>query len=231
MTDEALTERRQEAAARLKQRLRVFRARANHALAAKRSEVADVQRLAFHLRHQEELRAGRRTRDQHLFAHGSNAEVGSYLDVDQYALRGLEANFDLYVLWLAQAFLMGGATTRAEALRIIFSDPDRNAYCIQEGLAVSWNYASALRAAETAEFRVRDDQDPRKRWRNAAVTERQLWDIRLIEDRLGISAPARLRRGTAHDWIELHGGHPDFWNPPPRPLEWKLPGANDAGGS
>lgn len=219
--DRLLLERREEISSRLKERLAILRQRANLALDAKKLQVAELRRLEFHLRQQELQRQGSRTRDQRLFAHGSNAEVGGYLDVDEYAVRGLEANFDLYAYWMAQAFLKAGSASRADALRVIFDDPARFDFCFREGLAVSWHFASERRAEETAAFRQRDAEDFQKRWRKKTVTARQRWDIGLIEMRLGIRAPARLRRGSAHDWIEMHGGHPDFWVPPERP-EWKL---------
>lgn len=199
----------------------ILRRRANQALDAKKLQLAEAGRLEFHLRQKEQQRKGSRTRNQRLFAHGSNAEVGGYWEVDEYAVRGLEANFDLYAYWMAQAFLSYGCASRAEALGLIFEDAKRFEYCRREGLAVSWQFASARRAQETAEFRQRDAEDPHQRWRAKPVTARQEWDIRLIEERLAIRRPSTLRRGSGHDWIEKYGGHPDFWTPPERP-EWDL---------
>ena len=206
----------------LKERLSVLRARANAAIARLRPEAAEKERVAFHARQQELMRAEKRGRNQKLFAHGSNAEVGGYLDLDQYAIRGLEAHGHLYGYWMAQAALLSGGTTRADLLRCIFSDPRRLDYCVRLGLAISWEFARAARARETAEFLARDAEDRRKLWRKREVTPLQRYDIRLIEMRLGIEAPKQLRRGTAHDWIAEKGGHPDFWTAPERPPEWKI---------
>ena len=206
----------------LKERLSVLRARANAAIARTRPEAAEKDRIAFHARQQELMRAEKRGRNQKLFAHGSNAEVGGYLDLDQYAIRGLEALGQLYAYWMAQAALLSGGTTRADLLRCIFSDPRRLDYCVRLGLAISWEFARDVRARETAEFLARDAEDRRKLWRKREVTPLQRYDIHLIEMRLGIEAPKKLRRGTAHDWIAEMGGHPDFWAAPERPLEWKI---------
>jgi hypothetical protein len=208
--------------AALKERQSLLRARANAALARYRPEAAEKERIAFHARQQELMRAGKRERNQKLFAHGSNAEVGAYLELDQYAIRGLEAHGFLYGYWMAQAALLSGGTTRADLLRCIFSEPRRFDYCVKLGLVISWHFARAARAAETADFLKRDARDVRKLWRRRPVTPMQRYDIHLIETRLGIDAPDNLRRGTAHDWIAEKGGHPDFWTAPERPPDWKI---------
>lgn len=213
---------RREATRRLRQVLATLRRVADRAVRAQAAKVEDYERIAFHERQQREMREQRRTRNQKLFAHGSNAEVGGYLDLDQYAIRGLEANVALYALWMANAVLQTGASTRAEILKCIFADEKRFSYCFTEGLAISWQFAKEARDKETAEFLSRDAGDTRKRWRSKPVTSLQRYDIDLIELRLGIKAPARLRRGSAHDWIAQYGGHPDFWMAPERPPEWKL---------
>lgn len=215
-------EERARMAAALKERMSLLRARSNAAIERQRAAAAEKDRIAFHARQQELMRAGTRGRNQQLFAHGSNAEVGGYLDLDQYALRGLEAHGHLYGYWMAQAALMSGGTNRADLLRCIFSDPRRLDYCVKLGLAISWEFARDARARATADFLAHDADDLRKVWRKRQVTPLQRYDIHLIEMRLGIEAPKKLRRGTAHDWIAKMGGHPDFWTPPARPPEWKI---------
>jgi hypothetical protein len=185
-------------------------------------KIGEAERIAFHARQQELIRAGKRNRNQQLFAHGSNAEVGDYLDLDQYAIRGLEAHGPLYAYWMAQAALMSGGKCRSDLLRCIFSNQARRDYCANLGLVISWHFARAARERETAEFLARDAEDLRKLWRKKPVTSRQRYDILLIEARLKIAAPANLRRGTAYDWIAAHGSHPDFWNAPARPPEWHI---------
>jgi hypothetical protein len=215
-------EERARVSAALKDRMSLLRARSNAALERSRPRAAEKERIAFHARQQELMRAGTRGRNQQLFAHGSNAEVGGYLDLDQYAIRGLEAHGHLYGYWMAQAALLNGGMTRAGLLRCIFSDPVRMDYCVKLGLAISWEFARAARARATADFLAHDAGDPRKLWRKRQATPLQRYDIHLIEMRLGIEAPTNLRRGTAHDWIAKMGGHPDFWIPPARPPEWKI---------
>jgi hypothetical protein len=215
-------EERARTASALKERLSLLRARANAAIAGRNAELGEKERIAFHARQQELMRSQKRSRNQRLFAHGSNAEVGGYLDLDQYALRGLEAHGSLYAYWIAQAALLTSAATRADLLNCIFSDTERLDYCVKLGLAISWEFAREARARETAEFRARDADDPRKLWRKRTVTALQRYDIQLIETRLGIEDPKRLRRGTAHDWIAAKGGHPDFWTAPSRPPEWRI---------
>jgi hypothetical protein len=208
--------------AALKERLSLLRARSNAAIEHSRPVAAEKERIAFHARQQELMREGKRGRNQLLFAHGSNAEVGGYLDLDQYAVRGLQANGLLYAYWMAQAALLSEGATLADLLRCIFSDPARFDYCVKLGLVISWHFARDARAAETADFLSRDAQDVRRRWRKRSATEMQRYDIDLIEKRLGIKAPENMRRGAAHDWIAEKGGHPDFWAEPERPPEWKI---------
>lgn len=215
-------EERAQMSSALKERLSLLRARSNATIARSRPAAAEKERIAFHVRQQKLMRAKKRGRSQELFAHGSNAEIGGYLELDQYAIRGLEAHGHLYGYWMAQAALLSGGTTRADLLRCIFSDPRRLDYCVKLGVAISWEFARAGRARETADFLARDAQDRRKLWRKQEVTPLQRYDIDLIEMRLGIEAPKKLRRGTAHDWIAEKGGHPDFWTAPERPPGWKI---------
>lgn len=221
-SSDARAERLLEASRLIKERLALLRGQANRALSARRADLADLKRIEFHQRQKELMRNDTRERNQRLFAHGSNAEVGGYYDLDEYAVRGLEAHGDLYAYWMAEAALRTRAANRAELLRCIFSDAERLDFCVQEGLAVSWYFASEARAEETAAFLDRDAPDLAKKWRKKPVTARQRYDIQLIEARLKASAPSNLRRGSAHDWIALNGGHPDFWEAPKRPPEWKL---------
>ena len=75
-------EERARMSAALKERMSLLRARSNAAIERQRAATAEKDRIAFHARQQELMRAGTRGRNQQLFAHGSNAEVGGYLDLD-----------------------------------------------------------------------------------------------------------------------------------------------------
>jgi len=202
--------------------LRQLRARLKLASAAAMLKAGELERVAFHERQQRLIREGSRTRNQKLFAHGSNAEHGDYLEIDQYAVRGLEAHPDLYAFWMAKAASAIIAENRGDLLRCVFSDERRQNFCVAEGLRVSWGFTRKQRAAETAEFKGRQESGNHQQWRKLPRTSFQDWMIDLIERRGEFNAPAGMRRGKAHDWIAFHDGHPDFWAPPARYPDWEL---------
>lgn len=202
--------------------LRGVRARLKLARAAAELKAGDLQRLAFHERQQRMMRENSRTRNQQLFAHGSNAELGDYIGVDQYAVRGLEAQPDLYVLWMASAASAIVANSRGDLLRHIFADQRRLDFCVAEGLRVSWEFSRSGRARDTANFKERQKAGTVRQWRKLPRTSFQDWMIELIERRGGFKAPSGMRRGKAYDWIAFHDGHPDFWTPPASYPEWEL---------
>jgi hypothetical protein len=202
--------------------LRQIRARLKLAHAAAKLKAGELERVAFHERQQRLVRENSRTRNQQLFAHGANAEIGDYLEVDQYAVRGLEAHPDLYALWMASAASAIVANSRGDLLRHIFADPRRLEFCVSEGLRTSWEFARARRVRETTEFKERQKAGTTAKWRKLPRQSFQDWMIELIERRGEFKAPAGMRRGKAYDWIAFHDGHPDFWTPPTSYPEWEL---------
>lgn len=202
--------------------LRQVRARLKLAGASAKLKAGNLERVAFHERQQRLVRENNRTRNQKLFAHGSNAELGDYELLDQYAVRGLEAHPDLYVLWMASAASVVMAKSRGDLLRCIFSEPLRRDFCVSEGLRVSWEFSRGRRVRDTADFKQRQQDGTHRPWRKLPRTSFQDWMIELIERRGRFKAPAGMRRGKAYDWISFHDGHPDFWAPPARYPEWEL---------
>lgn len=64
-------------------------------------------------------------------------------------------------------------------------------------------------AAEAAEFRKwQQSNSEANGWRSKRMTRQQAMLIMRMQTALGIDAPTDLNRGTAHDWIEQHGGNP-----------------------
>jgi hypothetical protein len=196
-----------------------LRARVKIMAAAAATRLAEADRLAFHVRQESLRRTGQRTRNNLLFAHGSNAEKGGYLDLPDLAILGLEHHGPLYALWIA---ISAGEVTgsRGAYLDHIFSCPRRLAWCQSEGARVAWHWSKALRDEQSSEFEERDRQGTLGAWRKLHVSEKQHYLIALICQRRGIRAPVRLRRGTAYEWIRAQGGHPDYWQPPVRLPDW-----------
>lgn len=197
-----------------------LRARVRIMKAAAAVREGDAERLSFHVRQENIRRTNSRTRNNKLFAHGSVAEKGGYVDLDDLAILGLEHHGPLYAYWVAISAgeVAGG---RGEYLANIFSCHKRLAWCHSEGARVAWAWAKALRDEQTAEFEARDRAGTLGDWRKLPASARQHYLIALICRRLGVDAPQRLRRGTAYEWIKLRGGHPTFWQPPDRLPDWE----------
>jgi hypothetical protein len=177
--------------------------------------------IAAHIRQQAAIRDESRTRDNLIYAFGSIVERGGYLELDDYAIAGLEHHGDLYALWLSQAALLNAAArTRGDLLRIVFADLERLTWCRAEGARLAWEHAAHAREADTAQFLERQARGGRAYWRKEPVTARQTYMMTLISVRGGFAIPSGLRRGTAHDWIAANGGHPNFWTPPEAPPRW-----------
>lgn len=200
----------------LKARVQILKAAAD-------LQVGDAERVAFHVRREAERRNGQRTRNNLLFAHGSNAEVGGYLDVDDLALCGLEASGDLYALWVGLAACAMPGASRGELIRLVFRDPARVDWCRKEGARVRWHFAKAAYDAELEVWRTKTvAKDQLAAWRKNPPTERQAYMVALICARADLPVPPLMRRGRTHDWIEEHGGAPRFWEAPPPPEEWSV---------
>jgi hypothetical protein len=183
---------------------------------AEQIRLGELKTIAAHARQAKQVAEGAHTVANRVYAHGAIAERGGYLNIDDYALAGLEAHGDLYALWIATTAAANPSSDRGGLLRIIFADPRRHAWCRAEGARLAWEFAKAAREKETALFHARQARGS-KHWRKNAVTEFQFYMISLIEVRGGFRAPNNLNCGRAHDWIAQVGGHPDFWAPPAGP--------------
>lgn len=200
----------------LQRYIRSLRARLLVLEQAEKIRHGELKTIAAHARQAKQVAEGSRSVANKVYAHGAIAERGGYLDIDDYAIAGLEANGDLYALWIATAAATNIPSDRGGLLRIILANPRRHAWCRAEGARLAWEFAKAARDRETALFNARQARGT-KHWRKNAVTEFQHYLITLIEVRGGFRAPANLNCGRAHDWIAINGGHPNFWAPPPRP--------------
>lgn len=183
---------------------------------AERIRIGELRTIAAHARQAKQVAEGSRSVANKVYVHGAIAERGGYLDIDDYAIAGLEGHGDLYALWIASAAAANPSSDRGGLLRIIFADPRRHAWCRAEGARLAWQFAKAAREKETELFQARQALCS-KHWRKNAVTELQHYLIALIEVRGGFRAPGKLNCGRAHDWIAINGGHPDFWAPPASP--------------
>lgn len=200
-----------------------LRARAKIASAAETMRVGDKQRVAFDIRRRAELYRDGRSRNNKLFAHGSGAEVGGYIDLDDIAITGLDHHLVQYALWLATAaYKLPPGSTRGDALALILSNPARLEWARREGARVRWHWAEAAYAEEVADFRARQASAPArlKAWRRLNVTERQCYLVELIRVYRDLPTPDLSDRGAAYDWIDAQGGAPRFWSPPPPAPEW-----------
>ena len=200
----------------LKARVRILKAAAD-------LKVGDAERVAFHARKAAERQRLGRTRNNQLFGHGSNAEVLGYVDVDDLAVCGLEANGDLYAMWVALAACALPGSSRAELIRFILRSPDRLDWCRKEGARVRWHFARASYEAELANWRAKElSRNQLAEWRKRPPTARQTYMVALISARAGLEHPLPMRRGKTHDWIDAHGGDPKFWDAPPSPPQWSF---------
>ena len=204
----------------LKTLIRALKGRARILASAAKVRLGEAQAVASHARQRMKMADGSRTRANLVYAFGAVVERGGYLDLDDFAVAGLERHGPLYAYWLAQAANESLASDRAGLLRYIFSDPIRLDWCRQEGARLAWEYAKAARDEETALFLRRQEKGSRH-WRKEAMTARQFYMMTLISVRAGISVPLGLNCGQAYDWIALNGGHPDFWTAPLRPPPWR----------
>ena len=211
--------------AQLAQQLRgpilILRQRTRIMLDAAQIRVGELQTVAAHIKQQALFRANTRSAANRVYAFGAIVEREGYLDLDDYAIAGLEHNGLHYALWMALAAVANPASSRGELLRVIFSDPERERWCRAEGARVAWEFAKVAREQETALFHKRQAAGGSKDWRKEPVTARQHYLQTLISIRAGIPIPAKQSCGAAHDWIALNGGHPDFWTPPAGHPAWE----------
>lgn len=189
------------------------RRRINIQISTARVQAGDAERVAFDVRKRAEREQNHRTRNNRLFAHGSNCEPGGYLNLDDLPICGLERHGAIYACWMARAASLCPNGNRGALLRIIFSHPERLAWCGREGARTRWEWAKKKRNEETAAFLKRQKTTSR-RWRSEPISELQQYLIALIRTRGDLPEPCLSTRGEAYDWIEAKGGHPDFWTPP-----------------
>ena len=213
-TVEVPAEKLSALARKLKQRTRILA----HAAQVR---LGEAKVLAAHIKQCAHAREGSRTRANLVYSFGSIAERGEYLDLDDYAIYGLEEHGQLYAYWIAKAASESLASSRGELLRTVFSKPHRADWCRKEGARFAWEYGKAGRDEETSAFRKRQENGA-QHWRKEPMTARQYWMILLICIRGDYEMPIGLRCGPAHDWIARNGGHPNFWEPPLRPPPWNL---------
>ena len=194
-------------------RVRVLRATASiRALSAREFER--------HLRDRRVARQRDRSRSQQLFGKGAAAEKIGYLDVDDFAIVGLEAHGALYALWIAQAAMESEARDRGALLRHIFSCPKRLDWCRREGARISLEFSKNADEAKSQAFRERQARGGSRSWRKEPVTEHQLYRMEAISVRLGVSIPDGLNCGSAHDWIARMKAKPDYWAVPEKLPDW-----------
>ncbi len=210
-----------EIAIKLRDPLRLLKARARILENAARVRQGEAKVLAFHIRQQADVREQRRSPANLLFAFGAIVEREGYLDLDDYAVAGIEHHGQLYALWIAQAAVETLASSRGELLRHVFADPRRLDWCRKEGARLAWEHAKAAREAESALFHKRREGKT-QHWRKGPMTARQHYMMTLISVRGAIPMPGNLRCGPAHDWISINGAHPNFWVAPARPPPWRL---------
>jgi len=189
----------------------------------------EAERLAAHIRQRADHLSKKRSRDNLVHAFGSIAEREGYLDLDDYAVAGLEHYGQLYAYWMALAARETLASSRGDLLRHIFACPTRLEFCRREGARLAREYWIAAEKLETELFNRRQKTGS-KHWRKDPMTSRQYFRIALICRRGGFADPGPMKSGAAHDWIVTHGSHPDFWEAPVVAPSWVLDDSNDGWG-
>lgn len=202
-----------DAARELSSALASLRRRINIQASTARVRAGEAERVAFDVRKRAERKQNHRTRNNQIFAHGSNCEPGGYLNLDDLPICGLERHGAIYADWVARAAIIYPGGNRGALLRIIFSDPERLAWCRREGARTRWEWSKKKRDEETAAFLKRQKTTSR-RWRSQPISELQQYLIALIRTRGDFPEPCLANRGEAYDWIFGKDGHPDFWAPP-----------------
>ncbi len=128
----------------LQARLRILRDAAS-------MSVGELETMAAHKRQAKNRREGRLSIAQLKHAHGARAEIHGYLDIDDYAVLGLEHHCVLHAYGCPRR-ARESAGTYGDLLSIILDVPSCAAWCRAEGARVSWEYAKAARDDETAGF-------------------------------------------------------------------------------
>ena len=208
--------------AHLRAPLRSLQARAKVMRATLTKRAIAARDFERHLRDARTARRRDRTRSQLLFGKGATAEKIGYLDLDDFAIVGLEAHGVLYALWIAQAAMESEARDRGTLLRHIFSSPKRLDWCRKEGARICMEFSKEAEEAATRAFQERQAKGGSKSWRKEPVTEFQLYRMEAISVRLDVPIPPNLKCGTAHDWIALHKANPEYWAIPKKLPDWDL---------
>jgi hypothetical protein len=207
---------------RLGKPLRSLRARLKVLRSVAAVRALNAREFERHLRDRRTARNRYGSRSQKLFGKGATAEKIGYLDLDDYAIVGLEAHGALYALWIAEAAMASEARSRGELLRHIFACPRRLDWCRKEGARISREFSKDADEAKTREFHERQARGGSNDWRKENVTEFQLHQMEVISVRLDIAIPVGLNCGRAHDWIAVHKANPDYWKIPDKLPEWEL---------
>jgi hypothetical protein len=223
MTNKAQAERRlEQIREQLKAPIRSLSARMKVLRAAAAIRAIEARDFHRHLKDRRIARKRDRTRSQQLFGKGATAERIGYLELDDFAIVGLEAHGALYALWIARAAMETEARDRGQLLRHIFSCPKRLDWCSKEGARICLEFSKAADEEETRKFRERQARGGSKDWRKEAVSEHQQYQLEAISKRLDIPIPSNLNRGSAHDWIALKKANPSYWQIPDRLPDWDL---------
>jgi hypothetical protein len=206
-----------------------LRARTRMLIEASKIIQGEIDRVMAHVRQRADHLAQRRSRDNLVYAFGSIAEREGYLDLDDYAIAGLEHHGLLYAYWIALAASETFSGNRGDLLRHIFTCPIRYNWCVREGARLARSFAIALEREETELFRRRQENGS-KDWRKRPMTHRQYHRIAVICRAGGFEDPGPMKSGRASDWIEDRGNRIGLWDAPEAPPEWLLDGSNDGWG-
>lgn len=202
--------------------LRSLTARAKVLRAAMAQRAISAREFERHLKDSRAARKRDRSRSQQLFGKGATAEKIGYLELDDYAIVGLEAHGILYALWIAQAAMESTAGDRGSLLRHIFASASRLDWCRREGARICMEFSKNADEEKTRAFNERQAKGGSKSWRKEPVTEHQLYQMSAISARLCIPIPEQLKCGTAHDWIAIHKANPDYWMIPDQLPDWEI---------
>lgn len=162
----------------------------------------------------------RRARDQRRYELGGLMFALDFEGVDHYALYGLLAHLDHFLLWAIEARSRGGAGPLATIVRRILDDEQRAARCAEWGRHLAWTRMHALYRAEVDSFIESGKAGQAARWRRDPISVAQQYLINEICKLENIEDPGIFKKGSAFDWLLDRGGNPRFLaRPAPMPLK------------
>lgn len=164
------------------------------------------------------------SRDNLIYAFGAGEECLGAFDVDPIALLGFKAAGAITYGWLIDAADQLPAGSYIDHVRIALGDAERLLWCIELGAYHRFRWKHEVYQREVIVWKGRPEAcDPTSPWRRRGSTVKQRYLLFLIVNCLRAAGylveppPADARRGELHDWLDRHGGHPLFWNPPEPP--------------